>query len=188
MFVSGLSVFQLGFVGGRCPVTGKEGAACPSRRLSEPDEAQMTFKGCTCTSQCTASITDAYDCDFCYTANGCGRSGIKGHWDYCVYPEKAAYEAQTAAQKMDQQWSQVTADTTHGTYPSLAGILDESIQTSFDNGADVSPAGREKYIHSVGAVCKFHLDIASSSPYTGLLGPGVQEGIIRMGRLILAQA
>ena len=42
------------------------------------------------------------------------------------------------------------------------------------------PEGRQKYFHSVGAVCKFTLDI-QDSPYTGLFKNGVQTGIIRIG-------
>jgi hypothetical protein len=36
-------------------------------------------------------------------------------------------------------------------------------------------------IHTVGSVCKFKLKIPDSSPYTGLLGPGLQTGLIRLG-------
>eukprot|EP00966_Prymnesium_polylepis_P303884 7020261-Prymnesium_polylepis.3 len=143
---------------GRCPVTGKEGGdGCPSRRLSlAPDPGQGTVKGCTCTSQCSASITDAYDCDYCYTADSCGHFGLQGHWDYCVYPEDAAFESQAAAQKLDSLWQSVVADTQRGSYPSVTGIVEESVQTTFDNEKDIFPAGRKKYIHSVGAVCKPH--------------------------------
>ena len=42
------------------------------------------------------------------------------------------------------------------------------------------PEGRQKYLHGVGAVCKFTLDI-QDSPYTGLFKNGVQTGIIRIG-------
>merc|ERR1719412_2235245 len=46
------------------------------------------------------------------------------------------------------------------------------------------PAGREKYIHGIGAVCKFDLQIAGGSPYTGLFKEGKQEGFIRMGSAV----
>ena len=42
------------------------------------------------------------------------------------------------------------------------------------------PEGRQKFVHGVGAVCKFTLDI-QDSPYTGLFKNGVQTGIIRIG-------
>ena len=42
------------------------------------------------------------------------------------------------------------------------------------------PEGRQKFVHGVGAVCKFTLDI-HDSPYTGLFKNGVQTGIIRIG-------
>eukprot|EP00948_MAST-09A_sp_MAST-9A-sp1_P000625 g625.t1 len=69
-----------------------------------------------------------------------------------------------------------------GTYPNVVGILQESIQTSFDDGWDVFPDGRKKYIHSVGAVCKFSIDISDQSPYTGLLQKSTSfHGLFRMG-------
>ena len=52
--------------------------------------------------------------------------------------------------------------------------------TIYDNEWDNMPEGRQKYIHGVGAVCKFTLDI-QDSPYTGLFKNGVQTGIIRIG-------
>ena len=42
------------------------------------------------------------------------------------------------------------------------------------------PAQRVKYIHSIGAVCKFTIDIIDS-PYTGMLKNGKQTGIVRLG-------
>ena len=49
-----------------------------------------------------------------------------------------------------------------------------------DNEWDVVPAGRKKFIHYIGAVCKFTLNI-SNSPFTGVFKNGVQNGLIRMG-------
>ena len=59
-------------------------------------------------------------------------------------------------------------------------MFSESIVTSFDNQWDNMPAGRQKVIHGVGAVCRFTLDI-TDSPYTGMFKTGKQEGIIRIG-------
>ena len=52
--------------------------------------------------------------------------------------------------------------------------------TDFVNEWDNMPEGRQKFVHGVGAVCKFTLDI-HDSPYTGLFKNGVQTGIIRIG-------
>ena len=52
--------------------------------------------------------------------------------------------------------------------------------TSYDNEWDVMPTGRTKVVHSVGGVCKFKLDIQSST-YTGMLKKGTKTGIIRLG-------
>ena len=54
------------------------------------------------------------------------------------------------------------------------------MKTSFDCEWDNMPAARLKYIHSVGGVCKFTLDI-TESPYTGIFKTGKQTGIIRLG-------
>ena len=52
--------------------------------------------------------------------------------------------------------------------------------TSFENEWDVLPRGRIKTVHSVGAVCKFTLNITDSI-YSGLLKNGTRTGIIRLG-------
>ena len=59
-------------------------------------------------------------------------------------------------------------------------IFRESIVPTFDDQWDNMPVGRKKYIHGVGAVCKFTLDI-TNSPYTGVFKNGKQTGIIRIG-------
>lgn len=63
---------------------------------------------------------------------------------------------------------------------SISEIFKESIVTSLDAEWDILPLGREKYIHGIGAVCKFTLNI-TESPYTGMLANGRQTGIIRLG-------
>ena len=52
--------------------------------------------------------------------------------------------------------------------------------TSFENEWDVLPRGRIKTVHSVGAVCKFKLNITDSQ-YSGLLKNGTRYGIMRLG-------
>ena len=42
------------------------------------------------------------------------------------------------------------------------------------------PAGREKFIHSVGVVCPFVVNIVNS-PFTGILKTGETHGLIRLG-------
>ena len=72
---------------------------------------QKTVAGCTCTSVCAATLTEKLaNCDWCYTADGCGRQGILGSYDYCTYPAIPSYESQTAAQKLDFLWKYVAAD------------------------------------------------------------------------------
>ena len=58
--------------------------------------------------------------------------------------------------------------------------LFESVITTVESRWDTLPAGRVKYHHSSGAVCKFTLDI-KNSPYSGTLKNGNRTGIIRIG-------
>jgi len=46
-------------------------------------------------------------------------------------------------------------DSNQGSYPNALGLFNESVITTFRNVSDIMPSGREKYIHSVGAVAKF---------------------------------
>jgi hypothetical protein len=150
---------------------------------SKPDPGQKTVKGCTCTSACGASIDDLYRCDWCSTADGCGHKRVfGGSYDYCAYSQNNTFEAQTWEEKTNYFWQKITADK-HGDekYASQTVILTESSITSFDNMKDELPAGREKGIHTIGAICMFNFSIPNSSPYTGLFAGGDHVGFIRMG-------
>jgi len=142
---------------------------------------ETTVQGCVCTSVCAATINDLYKCAWCYTEGDCGHNGLGGHYDYCVYPDPPSYKDQTFAEKIDSLWEKITADTAHGSYPPPTSLLTESMQVTFIDQQDILPLFRVKAIHSEGAVCKFKVDITEASPYTGLLGPGPQEGFMRMG-------
>lgn len=150
---------------------------------SKPDPGQKTVQGCTCTSACGASVDDLYRCDWCTTADGCGHKRIfGGSYDYCSFTQNNTFEAQTWQQKTSYFWGKIVADK-HGDskYASPTDILTESSITSFDNMRDELPAGREKGIHTIGAVCQFNLSIPNTSPYTGMFAGGDQIGFIRMG-------
>jgi len=43
------------------------------------------------------------------------------------------------------------------------------------------PTGRTKVIHAQGVMCQFDLAVQSTSPFTGVLSPGKQSGLIRLG-------
>lgn len=164
--------------------TMKEGAsACPMRRALEAGEE--TMQNCTCDSDCGATVDfDEAKWDWCYTKGDCGSTTLKRpgkHYDYCVYPPDSAYESKSAAEKQELLWEQVTADQTGGKYPStveLAGIFAESMKTTFEANSDVFPAGRVKYIHSVGSVCKASFAAAPGSRYTGAFS-GASNVLIR---------
>jgi len=141
---------------------------------------ETTVKGCVCKDICKAHAL-RYKCAWCYTTDVCGIPGVLGYYDYCVYPDPPSYKVQTFTEKVDFLWEKITADTAHGSYPSPISLLTESMQVTFDDQQDILPPGRVKAIHSEGAVCKFKVDITEASPYTGLLGPGPQEGFMRMG-------
>jgi len=61
-------------------------------------------------------------------------------------------------------------DSNQGSYPNALGLFNESVITTFRNVSDIMPSGREKYIHSVGAVAKFTFNPAPSTPFTGVFG------------------
>ena len=83
-------------------------------------------------------------------------------------------------EKHDQTWSNIVADSAVAPYPNIAGIFTESMKTVFDNEWDVEPEGRKKYIHTVGAVCPFVVNI-KDSPFTGIFKNGESHGMIRLG-------
>jgi len=144
-----------------------------------------TLGGCTCkaSSACEADIGTLFKCDTCRTKNGCGTFSLLGRWDYCDYrpPTAARFIMQSSTAKLDYFWNKVIANTTrYPEFPLLSNVL-SSMRTTFDNYQPEMPTGREKMIHSVGSVCKFELKISGSSPYTGLLSPGSQKGLIRLG-------
>ena len=81
--------------------------------------------------------------------------------------------------KQDMIWAEVNKDPTPGEYHPQNAFI-ESMKTTFQNQWDVLPAGRDKVIHGIGAICPFTLDIAEDSPYTGMLKAGQANGLLRM--------
>jgi len=149
------------------------------------DPETTTPDGCSCNSECGASISDGFSKDWCYTKGpkSCGTFSLKGRWDYCQYlnSKRPDYHAMTWKQKLDHLWAQITEDDTFGQYWAKE-LFTTSVITSFDDEWDVMPNGRHKVIHSVGAVCQFQINISPDSPYTGLLKAGANvQGLIRMG-------
>jgi hypothetical protein len=130
-----------------------------------------------------------FDCDWCYTEGDCGQKkfgdvfGLGSRWDYCQYPADKTFEDLKATEKQTYFWDRITQDKISSDYPNVALIVSESVQTTFDNFAfkDEMPNGRIKYIHTIGAVCPFELNVNSASPYTGLFQPGSVHGFIRLG-------
>jgi len=144
--------------------------------LTGPPEA--TFKGCTCKSDCSAQGWD-FKCDACDISD-CGQPFWQ-NTDICKYSENLDFENQSFEEKAAYFWEKILADDTPASgYPNVLSIFQTSMITSFDNHKDEMPAGRVKCIHTIGSICPFDLKI-SHSKYTGLLGPGVQKGFIRMG-------
>jgi len=148
------------------------------------DVATTTPNGCQCTSKCGASIGDVFSTDWCFTADSCGQYKLPWHyWDYCLYlnSQKPGYVNMTWNEKQNQLWDLIEADNNFGTYHATE-MPTESVKTTFDDEWDVMPNGRNKVIHSVGAICPFKIDIAENSNYTGLLkASSTTYGLIRMG-------
>lgn len=132
-------------------------------------------------------MDDLFNCDWCYTTTtpsgeSCGHSGLTGHYDYCAYPDTPSFESKSFKDKHSYFWSKITANKAREpSYAPLTAVLDESVQTTFYDYKDEMPAGRVKGIHTIGTICRFTLDVADGSPYTGLFAPGPQEGFVRMG-------
>ena len=113
----------------RCPVTGRQGTSCLGAAGGpSPDPGQKTAKGCTCKTPCGASVDDLSRCNWCYTEDSCGNFGFGGHYDYCVYPKNATYEAHGWQEKLDGLWNKVAENPQRGDYPSVAGIITEDVQ------------------------------------------------------------
>lgn len=198
-----LSIFGLIFtVSGGCPFASStlkdnkheinvknDNQTCPHKLLSELKYKDpfgntiVTQKGCSCKTNCAASLYENLaNCDWCYTHGDCGIASINGYYDYCTYPTNQAYEAQSGSDKLAALWNQITSTPGNGAYPNVLEILDESINTSFDDNWDVFPPGRTKDIHSMGATCQFNLIVNDASPYTGVFAPGTKaQGLVRLG-------
>lgn len=140
---------------------------------------EMTVGKCKCKSECATSLLHPI-CNVCDTDSDC-----KQNSDYCTYPGDSTFEKQSFKMKNKYFQEKLTADTKGlSAYPSVTGILTEDVQVSFYDMGDEMPKKREKYIHGIGAVCQFTLDVADASPYTGLFSSGKQEGFIRMGSAV----
>jgi len=153
-------------------------------------DVQVTDRGCKCKSDsvCGADVgTRLAACDWCRTQDSCGRWDIGGHWDFCVYPTQTEYEAQSATDKLNQLWENITDVNVVGKSSpvksitgTLSQMLTESMITSFDDHMEVMPKSRTKVIHTQGVNCQFNLEV-SSAAFTGVLEKGNSSGIIRMG-------
>jgi len=147
------------------------------------NSAHVTREGCTCTSDCGASVDFGLaKWDWCYTANKCGMYSYTRfkYYDYCVYPANRSYESHTAEWKDNWLWPRITAGHSSGPWPNQAGIFAESVKTTFEDLSDVANHGRTKYIHSVGAVAQVELQVAPSSPFTGIFATGSSRALLRL--------
>lgn len=129
-------------------------------------------------------MEDLYTLDWCYTQGNCGQwHWGYGYWDHCQYKaeDEPSFNNLSWQQKQAQVWNLIKSDSRLGSsYPSDA--FTESVVTTFENEHDYLTVGRRKAIHGIGAVCQFHLEIPSSSPFTGILKAGsLNSGLIRMG-------
>ena len=104
--------------------------------LTSSTQGEKTVMGCTCDGPCGATEDFGLaDCDWCYTKDKCGHFSFSrdAHYDYCIYPPNASTVVKSSKDKLNDLWQKITADTTSGGYPNVAGILAESIQTTFDD-------------------------------------------------------
>jgi len=120
--------------------------------------------------------------------NSCGTSGHKGHWDYCKQSPMQEFENQNYQQKTEQIWARVTDPSKVGkSVPAvlaahtLATLVKLSVISTFDNQHEVLETGRERVIHAQGVMCQVDMKVNSNSPFTGVLQPGTQSGMMRLG-------
>jgi len=191
-FQSGEGVFTDTSAAQSCPFgyDAKESppATCPflPTPIAIAPTQERTSKGCQCSSICGPSAPD-FKCDWCYTKEKCGNFGISGHWDYCVWPAQAKFDAQDHATKSNQLWAKITDEEYVGKSAEVTGfastlknILTESMITTFDDHMEVFPPARKKVIHVQGVSCAFRLK-TTSKQFTGILEEGQTTGVIRMG-------
>lgn len=146
---------------------------------------QATIDGCTCKSECGSSLKDLHTCDSCKTQGRCGHWAVTGRWDTCDFSLNKRFESKTYKQKISYYWGKITQNRERTqNIPNPFGAFTSSMMTVFDNYMPEMPVGRVKMIHAVASICKIGMEISSSSPFTGLLGPGMQEGFIRMGNAV----
>lgn len=129
-----------------------------------------------------ATASDKFTTDWCKTEGECGTySYIYGYWDYCQYlaSSKPDWLALDWKAKQEKIWKEVNADPSPGAYHPQNAFT-ESMKTTFQNQWDVLPAGRDKVIHGIGSICPFSIEITEDSPFTGMLKPGLANGLMRL--------
>jgi len=147
-----------------------------------------TPNGCTCNSNCGATVHDGFKEDWCTVDGDCGEfsylPSVFSHWDYCLYKYdnlEPKYRKLDWKAKQDLIWAKVIEDESFGANH-LTDIFKESVKTPFLNEWDFLPEGRRKAIHGNGAVCQFTMDVSNDSPFTGVFKAGeTVSGLIRMG-------
>jgi len=180
-----------------CPFGGaasEDVSPCPMGYTAPPIEPSTytTGMGCECKSSCGATVNQGLSmCDWCYTKGSCGKKStnpLYDNWDYCVYPGEKTFDAQDYEQKTNQLWDDVTDPKYVGKSAAarnaasvIAQMVTESMVTSFDDMLEVMPKGRSKVIHGQGVMGLFNLEVDPGSKFTGILAPGNQTGIVRMG-------
>ena len=170
---------------------------CPYSNLTKSSEFELdryeqvadpettTPNGCTCISLCETSIgANNFRYDWCKTKDECGKYYYFGsyYWDKFQYltSSRPKFNSLSWNDKHAQTWSRIISDAAFGPYLNFAGFFTESVKTVFDNEWDEMPEGRHKFIHSVGAVCPFVVNV-KDSPFTGIFQNGDVYGMMRLG-------
>merc|ERR1712137_275071 len=106
-----------------------------------------TQLGCTCTSDCQTDILWSCNAaEFCLVDESDCPGGKPdwslsrlSHYDWCIYPRFMTYEQLSARDKQSMLLAKAN-DGLSGSYPStlgvLAGIMGESVMTTFDSNSD----------------------------------------------------
>jgi hypothetical protein len=101
----------------------------------------------------------------------------------CQDYNSGRYIKQSADEKMTDLWGEITADKTPGEWfglHTLTGLAGLDLHPTFEHEGDVFPEGREKLIHTVGVVAMAEFISVEGNPYSGILGSGCQNVLLRL--------
>ena len=113
--------------------------------------------------------------------NACDADGVTCTTADFSYFGSTVYQAKTASEKLDDLWTETTADATVEPQNwSMDDLFARNMNVSFDRESDELPENRPKINHSQGVVCKVEWVDQGGHNYTGLYNGGSSTALMRM--------